>query len=88
MSAKKDIRSQGKLKRQTAYEETRLEEMAKDNLRMMNQDDEAHKYYHALIIKKRFIQDMIITGFTQERTTSNWQRNCRGRQQKQLKRIN
>ena len=37
MSGNKDIRIQGKLKRQTAYEESRLEERAKDNLQMMNQ---------------------------------------------------
>ena len=37
MSANKDIRSPGKSKRQTAYDESRLEDMAMDNLQMMNQ---------------------------------------------------
>ena len=37
MSANKDNRSKGKQKRQTAYKESRLEEMGKDNFEMINQ---------------------------------------------------
>ena len=36
MSATKDTKRQGKLKRQTGNEVSRLEEMAKDNLQTMN----------------------------------------------------